>query len=57
MRGRQVVKKILGECVVCKKLVGKSYTNPPTATLPDFRARETPPFSSVGVDFAGPLYV
>ena len=27
------------------------------AALPDFRVREVPPFSKVGVDFAGPLFV
>ena len=56
-RGRQVVKKILGECVTCRKLTGKPYSAPPTAALPDFRVKEAPPFSRVGVDFAGPLYV
>jgi hypothetical protein len=25
--------------------------------MPEFRAREAPPFSKVGIDFAGPLYV
>ena len=39
-RGRQVVKKILGECVVCKKLVGKPYNNPPAAVLPDLKAEK-----------------
>ncbi|XP_044171892.1 uncharacterized protein LOC122956294 [Acropora millepora] len=56
-RGRQTVKRILGECVTCRKLTGKPYSAPPTAALPDFRVREAPPFSRVGVDFAGPLYV
>ena len=56
-KGRQVVKKVRGECIVCKKLVGKPYNTPPTAALPDFRVREAPPFSRVGVDFAGPFYV
>ena len=27
------------------------------ASLPEFRVRESFPFSKVGVDFAGPLYV
>ena len=39
-RGRQVVKKILGECVVCEKLVGKPYNNPPAAVLPDLKAEK-----------------
>ena len=56
-KGRQVVKRILGEHVTCKKLTGKPYSTPPTAALPDFRVKETPPFSRVGVAFAGPLYV
>ena len=56
-RGRQIVKRVLGECVTCRKLTGKPYSAPPTASLPDFRVREAPPFSRVGVDFAGPLYV
>ena len=56
-RGRQVVKGVLSECVTCKKLKGKPYSSPPTAALPEFRVREAPPFSRVGVDFAGPLYV
>ena len=56
-RGRQVVKRILSECVTCRKFTGKPYSTPPTAALPDFRVKEAPPFSRVGVDFAGPLYV
>ncbi len=36
---------------------GRSYQAPPMAALPDFRVKEAPPFSRVGVDFAGPLYV
>ena len=56
-RGRQIVKRILGECVTCRKLTGKPCSAPPTAVLLDFRVREAPPFWRVGVDFVGPLYV
>lgn len=56
-KGRQEVKRVLSECVTCKKLKGKPYSSPPIAALPEFRVREAPPFSRVGVDFAGPLYV
>ena len=56
-KGRQEVKRVLNECVTCRKLKGKSYGSPPTAALPEFRVREAPPFSRVGVDFAEPLYV
>ena len=56
-KGRQVVKGVLSECVTCKKMKGKPYSSTPTAALPEFRVREAPPFSRVGVDFAGPFYV
>ena len=55
-KGRQAVKKILRECVTCKREQGKPFGNPPVAALPDFRVREATPFSKVGVDFAGPLF-
>ena len=56
-KGRQVVKYVLNRCVVCKKMEGKSFSPPPTASLPDFRVNKAPPFSKTGVDFAGPLFV
>lgn len=56
-KGRQAVKKVLKECVTCKKAQGKPFKSPPVAALPDFRVRESTPFSKVGIDFAGPLFV
>ena len=47
----------MSECVTCRRITGKPYGTPPTAALPDFRVKEAPPFSRVGIDFAGPLYV
>ena len=52
-----MVKGIVGKCVTCKRLEGKAYSGAPVANLPDFRVREAAPFSKVGVDFAGPLFV
>ena len=56
-KGRQVVKRVISRCVPYKKIEGKSFTQPPTASLPEFRVRRAPPFSKEGVDFAGPLFV
>ena len=50
------MKKVLRECIVCIRFQGKPYKAQPIADLPDFRVRQYPPFSRVGVDFAGPLY-
>ena len=56
VKGRSVVKRILHNCCVCRRYEGKSYRVPPPPPLPAFRVREAPPFTSSGVDFAGPLY-
>ena len=56
-KGRQQVKKVLSKYVVCKKLEGRPFNEPPTAPLPRYRVNKAPPFSNIGVDFAGPLYV
>ena len=56
-KGRQLVKCVISRCVLCKKIEGRLFTQPPTASLPEFRVRPAPPFSKVGVDFVGPLFV
>ena len=55
-KGRQYVKRVINSCLICRKFEGKSYNVPPIAPLPDFRVTESPPFSRIGVDFAGPLF-
>ena len=55
-KGRQLVKKIIHKCFICKRCEGKSFRPPVVAPLPDYRVSEAPPFSRIGVDFAGPLY-
>ena len=57
VRGRQLVKKILHKCVVCRRFQARPYCPPPAPPLPSFRVNEARPFSYTGVDFAGPLYV
>ncbi len=56
-RGRQSVKKELNQCIVCKRIQGKPFSTPPTTDLPSFRVKEDYAFMSVGVDFAGPLFI
>ena len=57
LKGRLLVKRILRKCVVCKRFEGRPYSAPVPPPLPDFRVKMDSPFSSTGVDFAGPLYV
>ena len=57
LKGRALVKKIVHQCVVCRKSEGNPYLGPSPPPLPEFRLKEDPPFTYTGVDFAGPLYV
>ncbi|XP_068704703.1 uncharacterized protein [Montipora foliosa] len=56
VKGRQTVKSIINKCVLCKKLEGRPYGTPPTSQLPGFRLSDEFVFTSIGVDFAGPVY-
>ena len=57
MKGRQPVKEVVGRCVICKKVEGKCYSIPPAPPLSSFRVSEDLGFISVGIDYAGPVFV
>ena len=57
LRGREKVKSIVRYCVLCKKIEGLPYQSVFCPDLPDFRVDDAPPFTHVGIDFAGPLTV
>ena len=48
---------IKGRAPLCKHFKSPPYKAPPPPPLPAFRVIERPPFSFVGVDFAGPVYI
>ena len=58
--GRILIKKILRECVLCRRRLAKPL-NQIMAPLPDFRisegAERLEAFSSVGIDCAGPFVI
>lgn len=56
LRGRQLVKRIVSGCYICKKLKVKAAQQI-TAPLPRDRETESSPFEVTGADFAGPFYV
>ena len=55
--GRETVKKIAWQCVLCRKFEGKPFTTPKDSPLPVSRVSDKPPFTNTGMDFAGPIYV
>ncbi|GFY49854.1 integrase catalytic domain-containing protein [Trichonephila inaurata madagascariensis] len=55
-KGRQLVKKVIKNCFICRKYLAKPIDQL-TSPLPSDRINQTPAFSVCGLDFAGPLYV
>ena len=54
-RFRRRTKRVINECVECKRFQVTALANPPTGNLPKERTEGSVPFKSVGVDFAGPI--
>jgi len=57
IHGRQSIRQVLLKCVNCRRYEGPPQPMPQPPPLPQFRLREEPAFTYVGLDFAGPLYV
>ena len=55
--GRSLTRKIIHECVICRRFEGLPFKTPQPPPLPECRVKEAPAFSYTGVDFAGPLLV
>ena len=52
---RRLTKRVINECVECKRFQETALANPPTGNLPKERTEGSVPFKSIGVDFAGPF--
>jgi hypothetical protein len=57
LRGREAVKRVIKKCVICQKAEGLPYGATAPPALPASRVSDEPPFTNVGLDFAGPLFV
>ena len=55
LRGRQRVKSLIRNCVTCRKISGHPFKGPDMPQLPDFRVATLRPFSTVGLDYCGPI--
>lgn len=52
-----MVRRVLFRCSRCRRFEGNSYPVGPPASVPEFIVKDDPEFTSVGVDFAGPLFI
>ena len=52
-KGRQLVKKLLASCTLCRKIEGRPCTYPGPPVLPSVRVTLNRPFERVGVDYSG----
>ena len=57
LRGPEAVKQMTKKCVICLRIDGKPYKSQAPTDLPTERVSEDPPFTHVGLDFAGPLLI
>ena len=57
IKGRSYVKKLLHDCVLCRKYEGQSYKYPDQPCLPSARVKISHAFSTIGLDYAGPYLV
>ena len=57
LRGRETVKRVIRHCVVCRRYEASPCKPSQFADLPSNRVSDDPPFTHIGLDFAGPLYV
>ena len=55
--GRSIVKSVLHKCQTCRKHDGGPYAMPAMAPLPATRVTLSRPFSHVGIDYFGPVFI
>ena len=56
MGGKQTVSRVIHQCVICRRVRGKTITQK-MGDLPPDRIQPSPPFTYVGVDVFGPWQV
>lgn len=54
--GRQVIRKLIKECILCRKLRAPLLQQK-MGSLPLDRLEECPPFTNTGIDVFGPFFV
>ncbi|GBM86654.1 hypothetical protein AVEN_71851-1 [Araneus ventricosus] len=56
LKSRKTVRRVLGECIICKRFTVRPLTTL-TSPLPEYRVRKAWIFEITGVDLCGPLFL
>ena len=56
-QGRSAVRKVLKTCTLCRRHEGGPYKMPLMPSIPTERVSVSAPFTYMGVDYFGPLYI
>lgn len=55
-RGRAIARSVVRQCIICKR-ASPTFDQPIMGSLPKQRVQHSRPFTTTGVDFAGPLII
>ena len=55
--GRQVVKRVIKNCITCKKMNALAFSYPKMTNLPKERVSLVKPFSNTAIDYTGHIFV
>ncbi|CAK5033658.1 unnamed protein product [Meloidogyne enterolobii] len=53
-KARQTVRRVISDCMACRKMNSYKYALPEMPPLPSDRVQQRRPFQSIGIDYAGP---
>ena len=56
-KGRQVVKKALADCYICKRYNSLAFSYPRYTNLPKHRMNLVVVWDQIGIDYFGPIYI
>ena len=56
-KARQIVKRVISQCVTCQKINNLAFKHPKMTNLPKHRVKLVKPFLHTGIDYTGHIWV
>ena len=58
LKGRSAVRRAIRQCLICLRWEGAPFKTPKFTNFPDYiLSQDNPPFTFIGVDYLGPIFV